>query len=104
MKYIARWSGGKDSTASIILAHLNNEPLDTIIFAEVMYDKNRGISGENPNHIHFIKNVAKPLFESWGYEVLILHSDIDKLSPHTRDFSRELGDFFLKFLQTYVII
>lgn len=28
MKYIASWSGGKDSTASIILAHEHNEPLD----------------------------------------------------------------------------
>lgn len=27
MKYIASWSGGKDSTASIILAHEHNEPL-----------------------------------------------------------------------------
>lgn len=79
LKYIASWSGGKDSTAGIILAHLHNEPLDTIVFAEVMYDKKRGISGENPEHIHFIKNVAKPVFESWGYEVLILHSDIDYL-------------------------
>lgn len=26
MKYIASWSGGKDSTASIILAHEHNEP------------------------------------------------------------------------------
>lgn len=36
MKYIASWSGGKDSTASIILAHEHNEPLDLIIFSEVM--------------------------------------------------------------------
>lgn len=27
MKYIVSWSGGKDSTASIILAHEHNEPL-----------------------------------------------------------------------------
>lgn len=26
MKYVASWSGGKDSTASIILAHEHNEP------------------------------------------------------------------------------
>lgn len=73
MKYIASWSGGKDSTASIILAHENNEPLDLIIFSEVMFDKN--ISGELPEHIDFIKNKCIPLFESWGYEVEILHSD-----------------------------
>ena len=72
MKYITSWSGGKDSTASIILAHENNEPLDLIIFSEVMFDKN--ISGELPEHIDFIKNKCIPLFESWGYEVKILHS------------------------------
>ena len=73
MKYIASWSGGKDSTASIILAHENNEPLDLIIFSEVMFDEN--ISGELPEHIDFVKNKAIPVFESWGYGVEILHSD-----------------------------
>lgn len=79
MKYICSWSGGKDSTATIILAHLNNEPLDIILFSEVMYCNKRGISGENPRHIDFIKNKAKPLFESWGYEVHILHAEKDYL-------------------------
>lgn len=74
MKYIASWSGGKDSTASIILAHENNEPLDLIIFSEVMFDKN--ISGELPEHIEFIKNKCIPLFESWGYEVKILYAKL----------------------------
>ena len=67
MKYIASWSGGKDSTASIIPAHEHNEPLDLIIFSEVMFDDN--ISGELPEHIDFIKNKAIPVFESWGYEI-----------------------------------
>lgn len=71
MKYIASWSGGKDSTASIILAHENNEPLDTIIFCEVMFSEH--ITGEIPEKIDFVRKVAKPLFESWGYEVIILH-------------------------------
>lgn len=78
-KYICAWSGGKDSTASIILAHIHNEPLDTIVFSEVMYDRKKNISGENPYHIDFIYNIAKPLFESWGYEVLILRADTDYL-------------------------
>ena len=73
MKYIASWIGGKDSTASIILAHEHHEPLDLIIFSEVMFDK--GISGELPEHIDFIQNKAIPTFESWGYETKILHSD-----------------------------
>ncbi len=73
MKYIASCSGGKDSIATIILAHENKEPLDIIIFSEVMFDEN--ISGELPEHIDFIKNNAFPLFESWGYETKILHSE-----------------------------
>lgn len=72
MKYIASWSGGKDSTASIILAHEHNEPLDMIIFAEVMFDKY--ISGELPEHIEFVHR-AKAVFEDWGYPVHILRSD-----------------------------
>ena len=73
------WSGGKDSTASIILAHENNEPLDTIVFCEVMYDLKNNISGENPEHIKFIKEEVKPLFESWGYQVEILRANRDYL-------------------------
>lgn len=79
MRHILCWSGGEDSTATAILAHENGLPLDTIIFAEVMYDKYRGISGEHPLHIEWVKNVAKPTFEKWGYEVLILHAESDYL-------------------------
>lgn len=73
MKYIASCSGGKDSVATVILAHENNEPLDLVIFSEVMFDK--GISGELPEHIDFVKNKMFPTFESWGYKTRILHSD-----------------------------
>lgn len=72
MKYIASYSGGKDSTATVILAHEHGEPLDLIVFAEVMFDETT--SGELPEHIDFIKNVAFPRFESWGYECRIVHS------------------------------
>lgn len=44
-----------------------------------MFDKEKGISGENPEHIDFIKNVAIPMFESWGYEVRILRAEKDYL-------------------------
>ena len=72
MKYIASFSGGKDSAATIVLAHEHGEPLDNIIFSEVMF--NDHISGELPEHIDFVKNVCKPLFESWGYTFEILHA------------------------------
>ena len=79
MHYSLSFSGGKDSTASVILAHEHNEPLDTIVFCEVMYDLKNNISGENPEHIKFIKEEAKPLFESWGYQVEILRANRDYL-------------------------
>lgn len=82
MKYIASWSGGKDSTASIILAHEHNEPLDLIIFSEVMFDEN--ISGELPEHIEFIHRCI-PIFESWGYEVKILHAKDTYMSRFERE-------------------
>ena len=72
MKHIASFSGGKDSAATIILAHEHGDPLDQIIFAEVMFDQE--ISGELPEHIDFVKNKCIPLFESWGYKVEILHA------------------------------
>lgn len=71
MKHICSWSGGKDSTATVILAHEHNEPLDIIIFCEVMFDENT--TGELPEKINFVRNIAKPIFESWGYKVEILH-------------------------------
>lgn len=93
LKYICSWSGGKDSTASIILAHEHNEPLDIILFAEVMFDKKRNISGENPKHIDFIMNVGKPLFESWGYKVEILRADTDYLEQFHRIIERPIKNF-----------
>lgn len=88
MHYSVSWSGGKDSTASIILAHIHNEPVDSIVFAEVMFDIANGISGENPRHIDFIKNKAIPRFESWGYKVDIIHSNRDFLSVFNRVIER----------------
>lgn len=73
MKYIASCSFGKDSVATVILAHLHNEPIDEIVFSEVMFDKDT--SGENPVHINFIYNKAIPTFESWGYKVTVLRSN-----------------------------
>lgn len=43
MKYIASCSFGKDSIATILLAREHSEPLDEIVYCEVMFDEN--ISG-----------------------------------------------------------
>lgn len=79
MRTICCWSGGKDSTASIILAHLHNIPIDYIVFVEVMFDKKKKISGENPEHMKFIKRAIR-LFNSWGYKCIVLRAEDDYLS------------------------
>ncbi len=79
MKYITSWSGGKDSIASIILEYIHVMPPSDIIFSEVMFDKKRGISGQLPEHIDFVKNKAIPVFKRWGHKVEILHADKDYL-------------------------
>lgn len=73
MKYIASCSFGKDSIATILLAREHNEPLDEIVYCEVMFDEN--ISGELPEHRDFIYNLAIPKFEEWGYKVTVLRAD-----------------------------
>lgn len=77
MKYFHSWSGGKDSTAAIILDHIHGLPPSTIVFCEVMYDRKRGISGELPEHIDFVKNIAAPKFREWGFTVDLIQSETD---------------------------
>lgn len=72
MKYMAACSFGKDSIATVILAREYNEPLDEVVYCEVMFDDE--ISGEVPEHRQFIYETAKPIFESWGIKVTILRS------------------------------
>lgn len=67
------WSGGADSTATIILAKEKGIPLDYILFSEVMFDEKT--SCELPEHISFIKNIAIPVFSEWGYQTVILRHD-----------------------------
>ncbi|NDO18075.1 hypothetical protein FMM68_00115 [Lachnospiraceae bacterium MD329] len=84
MRYYHSWSGGKDSTAAVILDHIHNLPSSTIVFSEVMFDKTRNISGELPEHIDFIKNKAIPIFIKWGYDVKIAQADKDYITEfHT---------------------
>lgn len=77
MKYIASCSFGKDSVATVLLALENNEPLDEVVFAEVMYDHARNISGEIPEHIDWIRKTAIPRFAEMGIKTTILRSEKD---------------------------
>lgn len=79
MLYFHSWSGGKDSTASIILDYMHGLPPSKIIMSEVIFDKKRGISGELPEHMEWVHNKAVPLFQQWGYDVEILRAEKDYL-------------------------
>jgi 3'-phosphoadenosine 5'-phosphosulfate sulfotransferase (PAPS reductase)/FAD synthetase len=76
-KYIASCSFGKDSLATILLALENNEPLDRVLYVEVMFDHERGISGEIPEHAEWIKEVAIPKLESMGIKVDVVRAELD---------------------------
>lgn len=75
--YIASCSFGKDSVATILLALENNEPLDRVVFVEVMFDHSRNISGEDPDHIKWVREVAIPKLEAMGVRVDVVRSVAD---------------------------
>lgn len=59
--------------AQIIVAKEHNEPLDAVIYSEVMFTDE--ISGEFPEHRDFIYNVAIPKLRAlYGLEVVVLRS------------------------------
>lgn len=76
-KFAASCSFGKDSLATVILAHEHDEPLDEIIYCEVMFSEE--ISGEVPEHHDFIYNTAIPKLEAWGYKVTVIRGNVTYL-------------------------
>lgn len=78
--HIACCSFGKDSIATILLALEHNEPLDRVVFSEVMFDHEKGISGEIPEHIEWVYNVAIPRLEGMGVKVDVVKSKLDYVS------------------------
>ena len=78
MKRFVMWSGGKDSTASIILCYEKGIPLDGVVMSEVMFDHSRGISGENPKHIKWVYETAIPTIEQkLGFKVYVVRDKSD---------------------------
>lgn len=76
-KYIASCSFGKDSIATILLALENDEPLDGVVFSEVMFDAEGGVSGEMPEHIEWVYGVAIPKLAEMGVKVDVVRSKMD---------------------------
>lgn len=90
--HVQSWSGGKDSTASIVLEHLHRDelkiPPSKVVMAELMFDNARGISAEYPDHIEWVYTKAKPLLESLGNEVEIVKSKRDYVGIFRRVIER----------------
>lgn len=70
-EWIVSWSGGKDSTATIILMHENKIPIKEIIYVRMMYDES--LPATLPVMTDFVDN-SKKIFEDWGYKVTIVPS------------------------------
>jgi 3'-phosphoadenosine 5'-phosphosulfate sulfotransferase (PAPS reductase)/FAD synthetase len=79
MKHYASCSFGKDSVATVLLALEHGEPLDGVIWCEVMFDHARGISGELPEHVEWIYNTAIPAFERMGVKTTVVRGEKDYL-------------------------
>ena len=76
MLHVVSCSGGKDSVCSVIMLHKYHPELQLLILiSEVMFSLKDGISGENPEHIMWIKQVMIPTFESWGYSCKIIRAE-----------------------------
>ena len=78
MKHILSCSFGKDSIATALLALQHGEPLDELVYCEVMFSEE--ISGELPEHNRFIHETAIPYFEQRGIPTRVLHSEKTYLS------------------------
>lgn len=88
MFHFCACSFGKDSIATVLLALHYNEPLDEVVFTEVMFDNKRKISGEEPAHIHWVKTHAAPLLEAMGVKVRIIPTEIDYLDSFNHIITR----------------
>lgn len=86
MKHIASCSFGADSTASVLLAIENQEPLDEAVYCEVMFDSNT--SGEVPEHQEFIYEKAIPYFKEHGIKTQVLRSNWTYIDHFTARITR----------------
>jgi tRNA(Ile)-lysidine synthase TilS/MesJ len=74
MKHIIGLSGGKDSMASTILAHILKKPVSELVYCRVMFDEE--ISAEVPEHDRFLHEVAFPkIKKDFGYKIVTVRSE-----------------------------
>lgn len=74
---VLSWSGGKDSTATLILAHEKKIKIDVAVISLPMFDISRKIYADSPEHIDWLFTKAIPTIEKWGTHVEVVSSDKD---------------------------
>jgi len=85
-EWVVAWSGGKDSTATIIKMHEYGIPIKAINFVLMMWDD------ETPAILPIMYNFviqAKDIFEEWGYKVIISKSQKTAKSKALMTFKTE---------------
>lgn len=70
-KWRVSWSGGKDSTATIILMHENEIPIEKIVYVRMMFDDE--LPATLPTMTDFVDRTISRL-EEWGYQVEVVKS------------------------------
>lgn len=70
-EWTVNWSGGKDSTATILLMHENGVPIKEIVYYRMMF--NEELTATLPVMTNFVDN-GKKFWETLGYKVTILYS------------------------------
>ena len=88
-KWRVSWSGGKDSTATIILMHENDVPIDRIVYVRMMFDDE--LPATLPVMTDFVDKTIDRLKE-WGYEVEVVKSK----NLHTEYQSRFTSEVFTR--------
>lgn len=71
-EWVVSWSGGKDSTATIILMHEHQIPIKEIVYVRMMYDDT--LPATLPVMTDFVDR-AKEVFEGWGYKVTFTYPE-----------------------------
>ena len=84
-EWVVSWSGGKDSTATIILMHEHKIPIKEIVYVRMMYDEE--LPATLPIMTDFVDDTKK-VFESWGYKVSFIYPKRNLVELMSRKYKR----------------
>lgn len=71
-EWVVSWSGGKDSTATIIMMREYRIPIKEIVYCKLMYDETT--PANLPIMSSFVDTTIE-IFREWGYNVVIIKGD-----------------------------